>query len=81
MKEREQRQLLTVSLTKEQYEFIRERADQEHLSIADYIRYAVMFESCMGGNYQAWSIFAKGFPVKLMEWLNERLKKLKVKTT
>ena len=70
-------QLFNLRLTLEEYELIKQRAKEENMSMAEYLRYSVMVDSFFSGNNKALKILGKGFSVKFIGWFNDAMGRYK----
>ena len=75
-KERLRDSQLHIMLTPDEHELIRTRAQEENMTITDYIKFVVMLDAVWSGNNKALKILAKGFSNKFMEWFNGATLKL-----
>ena len=70
-------QLFNIFLTPDEHELLKERAKQENMSMAEYVRYSIMVDSFFSGNNKALKILAKGFSVKFIGWFNNTMENYK----
>jgi len=68
----ERQKHLHIMLSDTEEELIKKRAKDEEMSIADYIRYAVLLESFYVGEKKAYKMLAGGFTKRFMEWFHRR---------
>ena len=56
---------------------IEDRANEEGMTISDYIRYTVMLDCVYAGKVEAYRILSRGFSRAFVEWFKGRLKEIK----
>jgi Mobilization protein NikA len=66
--------MFTMQLTSEEHDLLRDRAKEENMSIAQYLRYCLMLEAVYAGKPKVFKILAKGFSQKFVEWFNMKFK-------
>lgn len=62
--------MFTMQLTPEEHDLLRQRAKEENMSIAEYLRYCMMLEAFYSGKPKVLKILGKGFSQKFVEWFN-----------
>ncbi len=76
MEKKERRShMFTMQLTSKEHELLRDRANEENMSIAQYLRYCVMLEAFYAGKPKVLEILAKGFSQKFVEWFYMKFRK------
>lgn len=66
--------MFTMQLTPEEHDLLRQRAREENMSIAQYLRYCVMLEAFYAGKPKVIKILAKGFSQKFLEWFDMKFR-------
>lgn len=66
-----------MKFTSEEKSFILERAKAERMSLAEYIRYACMYESVMSGNRKAIKALSGRIAEKITAYVKNEAKTLK----
>lgn len=68
----ERQKHLHIMLSDMEEGLIKKRAKDEEMSIADYIRYAVLLESFYVGEKKTYKMLASGFTKRFMDWFQRR---------
>jgi hypothetical protein len=70
-------EILTVRMQPRIRKLIEERAEEEGLTLSDYLRYTVMLDCVYAGKGEAYKILSVGFSRAFVEWFKGRVKEIK----
>jgi hypothetical protein len=68
----ERKHSIKVYLSDEEFEVIKEMADREGLTYAEYMRVAVMCDACMSANKKAWLVTFNNASRKAKEFVRKK---------